>query len=182
MKNLAGVVACDEYIRRELERARIPAVDVERVRHPDVSYSVIGKLGPFEFRRAWYYWTVDGPVPLDVARELYEDPVGKEDVRVAGHCGCPPPEHPWVTYFDAEGFQLVTDPERKLEKERDALKAKGMLSLDSLRFVDDAASVAVRAIVGTYHIDTEVGLRLFVDTIRRACLPDEPRTLPALSQ
>jgi len=34
-------------------------------------------------------------MPLGAAEELYEDPVGHRDVRVVGHCACPPPKD-WV--------------------------------------------------------------------------------------
>jgi len=57
-----------------------------------------GELGPFKFERRWYCWTITGPVPLAAAREMYADPVGRRDVRVAGHRGCPPPEE-WVEDF-----------------------------------------------------------------------------------
>jgi hypothetical protein len=49
----------------------------------------------FIFCRAWYYWIVTGFVPLHVAEELYADPIGKKDVRVSGHCGCPAPKE-WI--------------------------------------------------------------------------------------
>jgi hypothetical protein len=49
-------------------------------------------VASFRFRRAWYYWMVSGYVPLNVAMEMYADPVGKKDIRVDGHCGCPSPD------------------------------------------------------------------------------------------
>lgn len=122
MLNLAGRGNCDEVIRRELTRARIPVVEVARVNR-EVAYSVMGKLGNLEFTRAWSYWVVSGPVPLNVALELYADPVGVTDIRVAGHAGCPSP-------------------------------------------ADWSRTTASGRFVETYHIDTEVGLRIFVDTIR----------------
>ena len=118
MENLAGRKDCDEYIRRELERCRIDIVEVELTRS-EVPYTLEGRLGDFEFRRAWYYWVVRGSVPLEVAQEIYADPVGHTDIRVAGNAGCPPPEE-W----------------------------------------------AHRGFVELYHVDTEVGLRLFADTIK----------------
>lgn len=178
MKNLAGVEDCDRYIREELRHARIEIVEGERSKH-EVAASVTGKLGAFKFHRAWYYWVVKGPVPLDVARELYADPVGKTDVRVTGHCACPPPEEPWVHYYDAEGKLVALDIGGKERKQLRSLVASGALPEDAgarYRFVDtkeEREEVSVRAVVESYHIDTEVGLRLFADTIRKALLSDD---------
>jgi len=91
MINLAGRQDCDTYILTELAGAGIDA-QAERNNRSEVPYGFIGRVGDFTFRRAWYYWVVSGSVPLAVARELYANPIGKEDVRVAGHCGCPPPD------------------------------------------------------------------------------------------
>ncbi len=122
MENLAGDKYCDTKIRRELERARIPVKEVTRA-HTEVPYSLIGVLGDFQFHRAWYYWVVEGPVGLEVAEKMYEDPVGHTDIRVGGDAGCPPPAK-WAE--DRGGIKYVM----------------------------------------VYHIDTEVGLRVFADTVK----------------
>lgn len=61
---------------------------------------VDSEVASFRFKRAWYYWMVGGYVPLNVALELYENPVGKKDIRVDGHAGCPSPneylKHPLI--------------------------------------------------------------------------------------
>jgi hypothetical protein len=168
VKNLAGVELCDNFIRRELDRARIDIVEGDRTTQ-EVPYSVTGKLGPFTFKRAWYYWVVQGPMPLEVALELYADTVGKSDVRVAGHCACPPPEPPWVEYYDADGFKLEHDPDGEQAADWANLHAKGHLKSpeeERIRFVADAPATAARAFVESYHIDSEIGLRLFADTVR----------------
>src|SRR6266404_4544425 len=90
MENLAGNAECDKQIRRELERACILVKEVSQG-DTEVPYSLIGELGDFEFRRAWTYWVVEGPVELEIAEKMYEDPVGRTDIRVAGNAGCPPP-------------------------------------------------------------------------------------------
>lgn len=178
MKNLAGDVDCDREIRRELTRARIDIVKGERSTH-EVAASLTGKLGPFTFQRAWYYWVAKGPTPLDAARELFADPVGKTDVRVAGHCGCPPPEHPWVEYYDADGKRVALDPGGKEREQYRRLVERGHLELEGLaayHWVDspeERDAVSVRAVVESYHIDTEAGLRLFVDTLRKHGLDRE---------
>ncbi len=92
MINLAGDSDCDAQIIRELREAGIEMAILPAPVNREVSYSVVGRLGDFHFKRAWYYWVVNGPVPLDVALELYSHPIGRKDVRVTGHCGCPPPE------------------------------------------------------------------------------------------
>jgi len=119
MKNLAGVQECDKDIRKELTEAGIRMVAVPKG-NTEVPFSVIGQLSYFTFRRAWYYWVVEGDVPLAVAQEMYATEVGKRDVRVVGHCGCPPPEE-W----------------------------------------------AIGGFVRAYHIDSQEGLKLFADTIRK---------------
>jgi hypothetical protein len=128
MMNLAGLPNPDPVIERELTRCRIEVVRGETSKG-EVATSLTGRLGPFTFRRAWYYWIVSGRVPLAVADELYADPVGVTDVRVGGDCGCPDP--------------------------RDY----------TMRFVDDVTQG--HGSIETYHIDSEVGLRLFADAIRR---------------
>lgn len=130
MKNLAGVEDCDEHIRKELTEAGITIVDASEHKG-EVPYRFIGVLGmqdfnemehsvicqydptriyaessSFSFRRAWYYWVVVGYVPLYVAEELYNDPVGKKDVRVEGHCACPPPEE-WATKHKICGHRVI---------------------------------------------------------------------------
>lgn len=124
MRNLAGNQECDAFIKHELQRARIPIECVEQDHRGEVPYRLIGRLGPIEFRRFWTYWVANGPVPIEVARRLYIDPVGRDEIRVAGHCGCPDPAPPWTTVID--GAEYVT----------------------------------------TYHIDSEVGLRIFADAVR----------------
>jgi len=159
MKNLAGVADCDMDIRRELGRCYIDTVDIEKG-NTEVPYSVIGKLGDMTFKRGWYYWVVNCRVPLEIARALYADPVGKTDIRVAGHCGCPPPEE-WVTHLDDQGHVLCANSERPTDESLvKSLESQGY------RFVDDPTSEG-KACITSYHIDTEVGLRVFADIVRR---------------
>lgn len=119
MINLAGRKDCDTFIRQELEGAGVPIVTVHTV-HSEVPYALIGRMGRFEFHRAWYYWMVSGNVPMDAANEMYADPVGVTDVRVVGHCGCPPPKE-----WEYQGH------------------------------------------ISHYHIDSQEGLNLFVQTMKR---------------
>jgi len=170
MRNLAGDPDCDREIERELTRCRIPVVRGERSAG-EVSASITGKLGPFTFRRAWYYWVVNGPMPIETARTLYADPLGKADVRVGGHCGCPSPDDYGAMFFDADGLYLIVDPDGEEERRAKSLAE----SLDSIRdelpkwrFVaskEERARLGVRAIVDCYHVDSEAGLRLIADAI-----------------
>lgn len=145
MQNLAGRDDADKFIRRELERARVPVEETQR-HTGEVSYSLIGRLGNFVFIRAWYYWVVKGPMPIELAEELYADPVGQTDIRVAGHAGCPPPE---------EWSELI-------------------LPTGGWGFSDDPEFLGARRFVTSYHIDSEVGLRIFADAIRSHVLATTP--------
>jgi hypothetical protein len=168
MKNLAGNKDCDREIRRELERARIDIVEGQ-VARGEVPYTVTGALAGWTFQRAWYYWVAEGQLPLEMAKRLYADPIGRTDVRVAGHCGCPPPEPPWVACFDADGIRLYSDPDGKEAITAVGLVARGLLKQEQFagtRFVPDASAVAARIVVESYHIDSEAGLRLFADALR----------------
>ena len=132
MKNMAGVEECDDYIREELETA---GIDIYNTREPvdrEVAYTLYGGIGgksldeegqgymerhgimvktmkdyvSFTFERAWYYWMVRGYVPLDIAVEMYENPKGKKDIRVAGHCACPHPVD-WKVKHKVCGMNVV---------------------------------------------------------------------------
>ena len=172
--NLAGARDCDAHIRRELRRARIEANDCQPTGH-EVDYSVMGRLGGLTFTRAWTYWIAEGRVPLKIARALYEDPIGRDDVRVCGHCGKPPPADPWLRYVDLDGMFLLdandpkhvqelkygSTPESTVEEQAIAAKMR-----TKYRWVEDRVAEAAEIFVDCYHIDTEAGLRLFADHVR----------------
>jgi hypothetical protein len=169
MQNLAGNKDCDGLIQSELQRSHIDTIHGER-RESEVPASITGKLGPFTFVRAWYYWIVNGPVPLTVARELYANPVGVTDIRVAGHCGCPPPERPWITVITLDGRHVIDSQEReRIEKLFRNVVDREEFERDNV-FSDHIAAVGAQEFVMSYHIDSEVGLRLFADTIRKYSL------------
>lgn len=166
MENLAGRVDCDKQIELELKRCGIEVVYLLAPMRREVPASTVGKLGPFNFERAWYYWVVKGFVPLKVALELYKDPVGRTDVRVAGHCGCPPPDKPWLIWRLPDGRRVIPTAE---EATIDKLIKEGLPAdiKDTCVFSDNPPLLDARAFVESYHIDTEIGLRLFADTIRK---------------
>lgn len=169
MKNLAGDNNCDRDIERELTRCGIEIVRGERSPH-EVGASITGRLGAFTFTRAWYYWMVVGPMPLVAARKLYTDPVGKTDIRVTGHCGCPSPDDPpWATHYAADGRQLVHDRGGEEPAAFDKMIASGFLKQeekDKYLFVPDPAAVAYKSFIESYHVDSELGLYVLANTIR----------------
>lgn len=157
MKNLAGDPNCDADIRRELREAGIGLINEDRTK-TEVPSTISGEFGVFKFTRAWYYWIVEGKMPLEVAKELYEDPVGRKDVRVAGHCGCPSPDEPWIEWYDSEGRRIF--PLSKKHKDFSHEEAGYQV------FFKDPSKVG-KGYIPLYHIDTEEGLRLFTDAIRK---------------
>ena len=163
MDNLAGHPKSDERCREELRLARIPTIEVERCGGPRTI--VAGKLGGVEFRRAWCYWIASGKVPLDVARRLYEDPIGQRDVRVDGFCGNEDPEKR-TCWFDGDEHVAI-DPDGSKDREYDAWIANGEArAIDKPRFA--RATDGLQGYVMGYHIDSLAGLRLFADTMREA--------------
>ncbi len=156
MKNLAGVKECDATIMEELEKAGILPFNIARENeNTEVPYGVIGRLGDFEFRRAWYYWVVKGSVPLNVAEEMYNDPTGKKDVRVAGHCGCPPPEN-WAFPEKESIVAYLKNAGRELS-----------ITNGELANLCNAGEIKGERFVNNYHIDSQAGLNLFVATIKK---------------
>lgn len=164
MKNLAGCSDAEKYVVAELKSAGIPVVNDDSLLKYEVSVSKAGRIGSFSFRRAWYYWVVSGNVPLKIARELYESPFGKKDIRVAGHCGCPPPEE-WVTWLDEKGLELIGLKDwnnliRFLNRVKKDLPINyhPVLKKDFKKFG--------KPFVTGYHIDSQEGLNLFVETLK----------------
>lgn len=136
---------------RQLDRCRVP------------HYS------KFEFDHTGRgYWVVKGLVPLDVAQILYADPVGKTDIRVDGHCGCPAPEPPWTTLRMPDGTELLTlDDKEQLEATKHLNPDFYEDYMKQFSFSDDPEVRAkAKCYVEMYHIDTEIGLRVFIDHLR----------------
>lgn len=176
MKNLAGDKGCDDVIRGELTRAKIPIIQVELdERHHEVPFTLEGRLGDFVFQRDWSYYRVHGLVPMKLAQELYEDPCGRDDVRVEGHCGCPAPEEPWISYYDADGYHLQDfKSKQQFEEAKRFIKNYDEVIKD-YRFVECPSAVG-HAFITHYHIDSVLGLRIFADGLRRYCL-DKPDSM-----
>jgi hypothetical protein len=175
MINLAGKEDCDVYIRHELRHARIPIVDAPLLKG-EVPSRIRGQLKDFVFEREWYYYVVVGVMPLEVALALYEDPLGRDDVRVGGHCGCPSPLEYGTTFLDADGLMLYQDVDGAQREKYDHLVAEGLVEeRKDFRFVPDVKAAAVVGYITCYHVDSEAGLRLLADTI--TLMPELPPLL-----
>lgn len=170
MKNLAGDKNCDRDIKQELERACIDVVPVDKM-DSEVPASTIGRLGPFTFKRAWYYWVVSGPMPLPVAVELHDHPEGRASVRVAGNASNTPPKEPWITWYAQDGAELwpCHQYEDEYERYKDIPSTKAimdnMITSGQYRVSDNLIRDGSPYIM-SYHIDEQSGLLLFSMKVR----------------
>jgi len=156
--NMAGRKYCDQYIEKELTEAGIPIV-YERG-SGEVPYNTKGCLGKMNFERAWYYWMVDCRIPLAIAKELYADPIGQCDVRVVGHCGCPPPEE-WAT------------PDKELIRKYIKENNLPFINMIDIREAIKSGKLKGELYIHSYHIDSQEGLNLFVATVKKYGLDKE---------
>jgi hypothetical protein len=164
MRNLAGAEDAAERCAQELSAAGVKIILGEWPRHSEVKTRITGKVGGITLTRAWRYWRAKGLVPLDVALRLYEHPVGRREVRVAGHCMSPPPKDPWLVYHDEQG-EVSVDPSGEQEAQVDAfIRAHPEAAQFRPRFV--RSKDGLRAFVGCYHIDSAEGLKLFADAMK----------------
>lgn len=166
MINLAGRPNAIQVVTKELIDADITIVLCEKCLKNEVSIPFAGKCGSFWFERAWKYWIVLGKVPLEMAKQLYKNEIGKKDVRVAGNCGCPPPEK-WVTWFDDDGCVLIgIISMREIENFR---KRNNLSQLqENFRAVPKRDFPKFgKPYVTSYHIDSQEGLNLFIKTLKQ---------------
>lgn len=168
MRNLAGHKQATAYAAQELQAAGIPIEPFDPERR-EVQSQVCGRLGAFTFTRAWYYWVVEGPMPLEAAIALWDSSeVVRRDVRVAGHCACPHPAE-WACWSAADGTPIQRDPDGSKEREWHGLceRHPDDFSLDEIVFAADPAQVeGARALIKNYHVDSQEGLNLLADAIR----------------
>lgn len=169
MRNLAGSRECDQFIERELVRAGIGVLQGPRST-AEVPATITGKIGEsktFIFTRAWVYWVAEGLMPVAIARELYDDPVGRTDIRVCGSCTCPAPTAPHTTRIAPDGRKVIGLADWKgFTKLFPGKKAQAGIAKEYISSKNPAARGA-QEFIPFYHIDTEVGLRLFADTIKK---------------
>lgn len=122
--------------------------------------------GKFTFRHSGRgYWVVEGPVPIEVAEQLWADPVGYQ-IRVDGHCMAPSPVDPWIKWRMPDGTELAS-METKNSLEATRVRSGEEFHNEYMKrftFSDDPEIKSkAKAYVELYHIDSEVGLRVFVD-------------------
>lgn len=178
MKNLAGDKNADETILEELYLADIPAIKVSNNNDGEVPYSYIGRIGKWNFRRAWYYWLVyveDGEtgLPLKIALELHnkkhpvkDDILGKI-IRSGGHCEAPSP--------DEYGAKPINNDELNKQLEALGYKKTYYKSLNNsyisvtygeVSKLCNEGKLTVERYVDCYHIDEQIGLNEFAKTIK----------------
>lgn len=175
MRNLAGAPARDDIIRQELRRCGIHVTKCA-LEDSRIDATVCGVLGPFRFSRRVHRWQVEGDVPVAVARELYLHPVGKEDIRVEGDGNRGAPEAPRTLKKTKEGLTVFSHAEWE--------KVKGFVERGTLTEAvfagivpdDDPRAKEAREFVPLYHIDSELGLYLFVETLKKHGLVDGVRS------
>jgi len=100
MQNAAGVEGCDEFLKKELEEAKIPYHEYSfKLANSEVPTHLIDTLEGWTFKRAWRYWaaTTDQPLLFTFANRLHAE--YGEECRVSGNCGAPSPreeyKYPW---------------------------------------------------------------------------------------
>ncbi len=163
LKNLAGVATCDEYIQRELSRVGLPALVQQGVHQGEVPYTVYGQLKNLQFTRAWSYWCVEGYIPLELAKILYEDPV-RDEIRARGYAGGLSPDVAGVL-LTLDG-KIVLSAEEWQESLNLLKKYPQMVDLSPYVGPEDEQATTARWAVGGYHIDSELALRVFVDAVK----------------
>ena len=90
----------------------------------EVPSKVWGRIGPWTFRRAWYYWIAEGPgIPVEPAMKLFE--THGEDARASGDAACRSPLF-WYQGFacnvyhvdNASGLKALAETIRSIWQER----------------------------------------------------------------
>ena len=180
MENLAGNKDADKFIKEELYLAGIPEITVG-LQHTEVPYTIIGKVGNWTFRRAWYYWvaSVENPkdgLKLENAIALHEKPHPTDAkkkilgnvIRAGGDCTCPSPKS-YVAQpaYDEELDKQLTALGYKKKRYEDLNIEGWNLSYGEIGKLCDEGKLTVDRYVDCYHIDDQVGLNEFVKAIAR---------------
>lgn len=111
MNNYAGRSGpeLDEDLVAELTAAGIEVYrmpEMMRDDHVEVKSIIIGTLYGWTFHRAWYYWVCKGPgIEVNAAEDLHV--AFGQEVRVAGHCGCPSPRE-WFKGLACGNYHVDT--------------------------------------------------------------------------
>lgn len=167
MRNLAGNPEADVWCEKELRDAGIDVVMLSAPQDDEVKTRVTGKIGDVTLTRGWYYWRARGKVPADVARRLYSHLIGRKDVRVNGHCGCPAPGEPGgrFEWFNADGRKVAIDPDGSQEASYAHYVAKGVLAASDAPLFAKSTD-GLTGYITSYHIDSAEGLELFAREVK----------------
>ena len=168
MINLAGNKDANKFIEEELYLAGIPLLPEKS--EGEVPYTIIGKLGKWTFKRAWYYYTascLEGlGLPYHMAVELHERkyPVSNEtynilgqSIRVDGHCGCPHPKD--CSYSTLENIEKEVVEARQKYPDMN-FNTEESFNRSTLRELNGIKYIRL------YHIDTQIGLRELANRIK----------------
>ncbi len=169
MQILNSSPECNEAIKHELQLAGIK-VGRANPASGEVISSVTGRLGAFTFRRTESHWAVEGLVPLEAAQEMHADPIARSGLKVGGHYARPAPGQFATVWLDPQGnLMLRVADKEETEEDLATLYPAAHRRMKRGTRVDFVADPALcgRGFVDGYHIDTDDGLLLFADTIRR---------------
>ena len=143
----------DHRVKEELKMANIPVYSLPYYMDGEVKTKYFGILNGFTFYRAWNYWICDGDMPLDVVNKIYKK-YKELNIRAGGHCGNEPP----IT----QSYNPIYTKE--LEEYRDKVGLDKFIRTYKDVVHDDKTQPRF---VDIYHIDTQLGLSILADTIRR---------------
>lgn len=175
MWNLAGRWDCDQKIARELKRAQI---DIVRLEKPvgDVPALLCGRIGPIELARAPMHYVAEGPVPLDVARHLYADPIGRRDALIHGMADRPAPEVPWVAWYTSLGERVYPREQATAYSDAQSRWPEAFVDAPPVVFNDSPEQLGAMGFVDHYYLVSSEGLQVFASTLRRFSV--DQRSLP----
>lgn len=190
MINLAGKEDCDKYIIEELLKVGVMAVPLPKSNHPEVKSLYEGQFLGWKFRRQWYYWSVSCEDVLGHGLDMkYASPLhalAGQEVRLAGHCGCPSPDDGfWMEKFDKDGNHLIAQKDldtcKGYSESDDSVLAKSYDDIykkliKEYRAVEDPLEYAKekgQLIAKSYHIDSQEGLEIFCWALRKQAADKE---------
>lgn len=163
-KNLAGQDG-NKTIREELTRCRIRIIESENQIQGEVETNLYGKLLGFTFKRLWCYYLVDCLLPIEIARELYKNPVATTDIRATGNACAKHPDN-YVTYFNKEGKKLQNISSlHEWDKVINISEAMKKRVHNEFEFVKNPEEG--EGFIEGYHIDSELGLYVFAQKIKK---------------
>lgn len=131
--------------------------------------SMVGRFKNFLFRFQNYYWIVEGSVPILVANQMFKHPIGKTDIRVGGHCGCLDPMDYGIKWTSADGREVIKTSEEIDFKKFEYLGGDWLPEIVQAKYIfhDSPESIGAIATVNHYHIDSELGLYIFMMHVQR---------------